>query len=74
MVKRGFDFKRRDHNFIIDADMVLRVTYHGSRGVRSGIWPRALGKKGGLANMRQSRFYHFLGKYRQIMKKNVTAK
>ncbi len=30
MVKRGFGSKRRDHNIIIDADMVLRVQYHGS--------------------------------------------
>jgi hypothetical protein len=46
MVKRGFNFKQRDHNFIIDADIVLHVTYHGSQGLRSGIWLRALGKKG----------------------------
>ncbi len=43
MVKRGVEFKRRDHNFNIDANMALRMQYHGSRGLprkkkKSGLW------------------------------------
>ncbi len=36
MVTRGFAFKRRDHHLNIDTNMVLRVQYHGSRGLRFG--------------------------------------
>ncbi len=45
MINRGFDFKRRDDNIIIVANVVLRVQYHGSQGLRSRIWLPALETK-----------------------------
>ncbi len=37
MVTRGFASKQRGHHLNIDVDMVLRVQYHGSQGLRFGM-------------------------------------